>query len=77
MNRIVTKYKKCQGDIALIAHRVIEKMPGNPAFPDPPGALAKLAKVLPAFQKALANAVGRDKHGYRLKMIRKSSCLIS
>lgn len=71
MNRIVTKYKKCQSDIALTAHRVLEKMPGNPVFPDPPRALAKLAKVLPQFQKALAQAAGRDKHWVSIKNDKK------
>jgi hypothetical protein len=39
---------------------VIEKMENNPYFPDPPAALKKLKKAAPAFQAALANAMGRD-----------------
>lgn len=67
MNRIVTKYKKCQSDIALTAACVVEKMDNNPDFSDAPVALAKLKKVLPKFQMGLVNAVGRDKHMVAIK----------
>jgi hypothetical protein len=71
MNRIVTKYKKCQSDIALTAHRVVEKMPNNPDFPDPPYALEELTMALPEFQSALALAAGRDKHLVSIKNSKK------
>lgn len=67
MSRIVTKYKKCQGDIYLTAACVVEKMNNNPTFSDAPDALAKLKKVLPKFQTGLANAAGRDKYMVAIK----------
>jgi hypothetical protein len=71
MSRIVTKYKRRQSDIALTANRVIEKMPNNPDFPNPPIVLAKLTKLLPEFQTALAHAAGRDKHLVAIKNEKK------
>ena len=68
MNRITTKYKKHEGDILTICHRVIEKMEeNNEIFPSPPAALEELKKVLPEFNQALANAQSRDKHLVSLK----------
>ncbi|HEX6427496.1 MAG TPA: hypothetical protein VF008_07405 [Niastella sp.] len=61
MNRITTKYKKRQDDVALIGRCVIEGMENNENFPDPPPALEELKKVLPEFQHALVNALSRDK----------------
>lgn len=61
MNRITTKYKKHQTDIALISERVIEQMENNEDFPTPPSALEELKKVLPEFHQALANAQSRDR----------------
>jgi hypothetical protein len=67
MNRITTKYKKHQNDIALIGECVIEKMENNENFPDPPAALEELKKVLPEFHQALANALSRDRYAMAVK----------
>ena len=61
MNRITQKYKSREGDITVTGQCVIEKMENNPDFPDPPAALKDLKKILPEFQQALADALGRDK----------------
>lgn len=61
MDRVSTKYKTRQDEIAIISHRVILEMENNPDFPDPPPALAELKIVLPEFRQALADAMGGDK----------------
>ena len=55
----------------MTAHRVVEKMPNNPDFPDPPYALEELTMALPEFQSALALAAGRDKHLVSIKNSKK------
>ncbi len=67
MNRITTKYKKHQHDIALIGDCVIDKMENNENFPDPPAALEELKKVLPEYRNALANAQSRDRYMVAIK----------
>jgi hypothetical protein len=62
MNRITTRYKKYQSDIAPTGERVVEKMENNENFPDPPAALEELKKVLPEFRQALVNALSRDRY---------------
>jgi hypothetical protein len=67
MNRITTKYKKHQSNIALTAGRVIEKMEHNEDFPNPPAALEELKKVLPQYRQALVNALSRDRYTMAVK----------
>src|ERR1044072_9677977 len=67
MSRINYGYKRRQHDILMTSMCVIDKMENNPLFPKPPAALEKLKKATPAFQKALANALGRDKHMVAVK----------
>lgn len=62
MNRITSKYRKYQHTISLTAHRVIMQMEENKeTFPDPPEALEKLKTLLPEYDHALSNALGRDR----------------
>jgi len=61
MDRVSTKFKTRQDDIALMSLRVIMEMENNPNFPDPPPALAELKKILPQFRQALVDAMGGDK----------------
>ena len=75
MNRITTKYKNRQGEIATISQRVIENMENNEAFPDPPAALLKLKQTLPEFQQALADAQSGDKRLMSIKNDRKAIML--
>jgi hypothetical protein len=71
LSKIVKMYERRQDDIVLTGARVIDKMPNNPAFTDPPTALAKLKKILPEFQTSLAHAAGRDKHLVAIKNKKK------
>jgi hypothetical protein len=76
MCRITYGYKRRQSDILLTSMCVVEKMENNPYFSKPPAALAKLKKAVPAFQAALADALGRDKHMVALKDQKKELVLI-
>ncbi|AEV98200.1 hypothetical protein A4D02_35225 [Niastella koreensis] len=75
MKKVNAKYKKRQSDIVTICQRVIENMENNPAFPNPPAALAELKKVLPEFQNALVKAEGRDKQMVSIKNDKKAIVL--
>jgi len=75
MNRISTKYKNRQDEIAIISQRVVENMESNEAFPDPPAALLKLKEALPGFQQALADALSGDKRMNSIKNDRKAIML--
>lgn len=61
MDQTLATYKKQQYDIVTTAVRVIDKMEGNPVFPNPPAALEELKIQLPEYQTALVNAMGREK----------------
>ncbi|OQP42802.1 hypothetical protein A4H97_11620 [Niastella yeongjuensis] len=71
MSKSIAKYKKRQGDIAMICQRVIENMENNPAFPTPPAALTELKKLLPEYQAALVKAGSRDKQMVSVKNDKK------
>lgn len=71
-NKITTIKRKRQSDLITICQRVIERMENNPAFPNPPAALADLKKALPEYQAALANAQGRDKIMVSIKNDKKA-----
>lgn len=72
MNRIISTYTRSQNDLIIIGQRVVENMENNPTFPTPPAALAELKIVLPEFQQALADAVGRDKKMVSIKNDKKA-----
>jgi len=67
--------KHPQSDLVIISKRVIEKMDNNPVFPDPPAALEALKKVLPEYEAALVNAMGRDKEWGAIKNDKKAIVL--
>jgi len=59
--QVLKTYKKNQREIAEISARIIEKMENNPAFPNPPAALAALKKnclnTRQPFKEQLAGAL--------------------
>jgi hypothetical protein len=67
MIRILTSYKKRQGDLIRRAYHVVEQMENNEDFPHPPAALAELKKVLPEFHQAMVDAQSRDKKMMSIK----------
>jgi hypothetical protein len=60
MKPIIAKFPKRESELTTTIQRVLNNMENNPAYPDPPPALAELRKLHPEFQVALANAKGRD-----------------
>jgi hypothetical protein len=60
MKPITAKFSKRENELTTTIQRVLDNMENNPAFTDPPEALAELKKVHPEFQVARANAKGRD-----------------
>jgi len=66
---------KSQRDLVTIIKRVIEKMKGNPAFPNQPAALAELEKLLPELEAALVKAKSRDKEWVAIKNNKKAVAL--
>ena len=56
---------KTQHEMVTLIKRVIEKMKGNPAFPNPPAALAEMEKLLPELEDALVKSKSRDKEWRR------------
>ena len=67
-NLILSAYKGLRdSDTITQGYRVVEKMDGNPIFPDPPAALAETKRVLPLLQSAVSDAKGRDVEAVALK----------
>src|SRR5687767_12514472 len=66
---------KNEHDLVSLIKRVREKMKSNPAFPNPPAALAELEKVLPELEMALAMAKSRDKEWIAIKNNKKAIAL--
>jgi hypothetical protein len=64
-----------QSELPVLSTRVVEHMENNPIFPNPPAALAKLKKITPEYQSALAHAIGRDKEMVALKDRKKDIML--
>ena len=60
MKPITAKFPKRESELTTTIQRVLNNMKNNPAYPDPPPALAELEKKVPELQDALANAKGRD-----------------
>jgi hypothetical protein len=75
MKRNIAIFPKRQNGLTTTCHRVVEKMEGNPFFPDPPAALAELKMLLPEFLTALANAESRDKYKVAIKNDKKEIVL--
>jgi hypothetical protein len=75
MDRVSTKYKTRQEEIAFTGECVIMKMESNPNFPDPPAAFGELKIVLPEFQQALADARSGDKQMTAIKNNKKAIVL--
>ena len=67
--------KMRQNDLAMLSWCVVNKMEDNPAFPNPPAALAELKKVMPEYQSALAHALGLGKEPVALKDQKKKIVL--
>ena len=64
-----------QHEMVTVIKRVIEKMKGNPTFPNPPAALADMEKLLPELEDALVKAKSRDKEWVAIKNNRKAQIL--
>ena len=60
MKPITAKFPKRESELTTTIQRVLTNLKNNPAFPDPPPALAELEKKGPIFQVSRANAKGRD-----------------
>ena len=74
--RIVNKRRKMrQNELAVLGRCVVNKMEDNPAFPNPPAALAELKKVMPEYQSALAHALGLGIETVALKDTKKKIVL--
>src|SRR5687768_5754856 len=67
MKPTIAKYSKREKELDLTSERVVEKMENNPAFPNPPAALAELKKKLPEYRAARRNAEGGDKEMVSIK----------
>lgn len=58
-------------ELATLIENVPEKMKNNPAFPNPPAALAELEKEIPEFRECLRKARNRDKEWVAVKNNKK------
>ncbi len=75
MDRVSTKFKTRQEEIAMVGLCVVEKMENNPEYPDPPAAFAELKIALPEFRQALADARLGDKQMTAIKNSKKAIVL--
>ena len=62
-------------ELATLIETVPEKMKNNPAFPNPPAALADLEKEAPEFRESLRKARNRDKEWVAVKNTKKAKVL--
>jgi hypothetical protein len=62
-------------ELASLIENVPEKMKNNPAFTNPPAALAELEKEAPAFRELLKKARNRDKEWVAFKNNKKAQVL--
>ena len=78
MQDIILSIYKSLRDIDTIAtgYRVVEKMEGNPDFPDAPQELATMKKMLPEALSAYNNAKGRDMEAVQLKNNLKAELIV-
>ncbi len=78
MQDIILSIYKSLRDIDTIAtgYRVVEKMEGNPDFPDAPQELAAMKKMLPDALSAYSNAKGRDMEAVQLKNNLKAELIV-
>ena len=66
--KIINNRRKIrQNELATLSYCVVDNMEDNPAFPNPPAALAQLKKINPAFLSSLAHAIGGGKEMVALK----------
>jgi hypothetical protein len=63
-------------ELASLIENVPEKMKNNPAFPNPPAALAELEKQAPVFRESLRKARNRDKEWVAVKNNKKAEVLV-
>jgi hypothetical protein len=63
-------------ELAALIENVPEKMKDNPAFPNPPAALAELEKEAPIFRESLRKARNRDKEWVAVKNNKKAQVLV-
>jgi hypothetical protein len=66
--KIINNRRKIrQNELATLGYCVVDKMENNPAFPNPPAALAQLKKINPEYLSSLALAPGGGKELVALK----------
>jgi hypothetical protein len=75
MKQLSAKFPKNESELTTIIQRVRDNTENNPLFPNPPAALAELAKVQAEFQVARANAQGGDKTMVSIKNDKKALVL--
>jgi len=63
-------------ELATLIENVPEKMKNNPAFTNPPAALAELEKEAPEFRESLRKARNRDKEWVAVKNNKKARVLV-
>jgi hypothetical protein len=74
MKKTIITFKKDR-DLVTTIKRVLEKLKNNPAFPNPPAALAELEKLLPELEAALVKAKTRDMEWVAVKNGKKAIAL--
>ncbi|HEY8894363.1 MAG TPA: hypothetical protein VIM79_06095 [Niastella sp.] len=62
-------------DLVSTIKRVLERLKNNPAFPNPPAALALLEKLLPELEAAIVRAITRDMEWVAVKNGKKGLAL--
>jgi hypothetical protein len=62
-------------DLVSTIKRVLERLKNNPAFPNPPAALALLEKLLPELEAAIVRAITRDMEWVAVKNGKKAIAL--
>jgi hypothetical protein len=74
MKKIIITFTK-ERDLVSTIKRVLERLKNNPAFPNPPEALAELEKLLPELEAAQVRSITRDMEWVAVKNNKKALAL--
>lgn len=74
MKKTIITFTK-ERDLVSTIKRVLERLKNNPAFPNPPAALAELEKLLPELEAAIVKAITRDMEWVAVKNGKKALAL--
>jgi hypothetical protein len=70
---ILAVYKRERdSELGTITQRILQEMENNTGFPNPPAVLADIKKLLPEYQEAVANAIGRETVKVSIKKDKKA-----